>query len=72
MKTCFALIVPIEVNSILINGYEEGLALVNWSAEEAVEGSEATIEDLDLLDSGSGISSPIWQIFGHWLASILF
>ena len=45
----------IEVNFVLLDGEEEGLALTSRSAEEAIEGDEATIEDLDFLDRGWGL-----------------
>ena len=52
LECCLTLVVPIEVSSILLNGEEEGLALINRSAEETVEGGKVAIENLDFLDRG--------------------
>ena len=55
LKCYLTLIIQTKVSSALLGGEEEGLALISRSVEEAVEGSEATIEDLDFLDRGRGL-----------------
>jgi len=52
LECCLTLVVPIEVSSIFLNGKEEGLALINRSAEETVEGGKVAIENMDFLDRG--------------------
>ena len=55
--------IPIEVSFVFLDGAEEELALVSCSVEEAVDGSEATVESLDLLDSGKDFISNIADIW---------
>ena len=41
--------------TVLLDGEKEELALISSSAEEAVKGGEAIVEDLDFRDCGRGL-----------------